>query len=384
MGSLRLEIHNDPCAIAGAWHALEGTGFGTLFQSYAWVSTWCRTAARDLGEEPVFPIWYKDDGSAAIIWPMAITTWRGSRVLTWLGQGYTNYNMGLYHSDIAGEIDAGFMRQAVAEIGARLPAVSALHLTDQPLAWNGQPNPFAKLPHQPSANVSFEMTLQEDPNALIRSALSNSTRRSLERLERRLKERGVAEFGIAEGLEQRQEVFSAFMRQRAAQFEKMNVANHFSHPAIRAFYKELFMQQSGAPFESAFLKFGGKIVATSNGMKFQDRFYHLTLSMSLEGGESLSPGRLLSREQVAHQCRQKIAVFDFGPGTGRHKEAWHPRPLAYMETYLPLRRSGAVITVLRSATARGNAMILSSPSMQRAISAMKKARRKLSLLYAGK
>lgn len=382
-GDLQLEIHSDPAAIADAWRSLEITGIGTLFQSYAWVSAWCRTAAKAYGEDPVIAVWYKTDGQAAIIWPLAASLGHASRVLTWLGQGHSGYNMGLYDRDYAGAIDASFLNKLIAGIASQLPEAVAFHLIDQPEAWNGYRNPFFLLPHQPSANVSFEMTLQEDPNQLFRTALSSDTRRRLERLERRLKEAHTVAFGLASTREERLEMLSVFLRQKSAQFEKMGGADVFSHPSIQSFYRELFTEQRGASFESAYIKTGGEIVATSNGMKFQDRFYHLTLSMSMQADENLSPGRLLSREHIAHQCRQETAIFDFGPGSGRHKQAWHPRPIAYFESNLPLRRSGTANTAFRRAKARAKYLVLSSATMQKAIGLSKTGKRKLARFFSG-
>jgi CelD/BcsL family acetyltransferase involved in cellulose biosynthesis len=384
LARLRLEILADPPAIEKEWRALEAAAFGTLFQSYAWVSAWCKTAARAHGEEPAIAVWFDEDKSVAMIWPMAVASWRGARVLTWMGQGYTNYNMGLFRHDVAEVIDAASLRKLIADLSGRLPRVSALHLIDQPVLWNGRRNPFAELPNQPSINVSFEMDLQKDPQALFRSALSSDTRRRLERLERRLKETENVEFGWASTEEQRLTLLATFLQQKAAQFAKIGVADVFSDPSIQAFYRELYLEKTGAAFESAYVRVGGEIVATSNGMKFQDRFYHLTLSMSLEADDNLSPGRLLSREHVARQCREETAVFDFGPGGGRHKSAWHPRPLAYFETYMPLRRMGAPLTLLRRTISHCRNEVLSSPRMQIAIRRMKDGNRRLRTLLEGK
>lgn len=374
---LRLQIYSDPTEIADAWQAFEKTAFATVFQSYAWVASWCHAAARATGEDPILAVWYDEDQTIALIWPMAISTRHTSRVLTWLGQGYTNYNAGLYRRDLVDDIDAVWLRQLVDDLAAALPKVPAMHLIDQPCVWNGQQNPLTRLPHQPSANVSFEMPLCANPADVYKSALSSDTRRRLERLDRRLREEHVVEFGIADAQAERLAVFSTFMSQKAAQFEQLGVANVFAATPVTNFYRELFTQRYGGAFEAGYLKVDGEIVATSNGIKFQDRFYHLTLSMAQDGDDKLSPGRLLSREHIGQQCRDGISMFDFGPGSGRHKLAWHPASLAYFETYLPLRSTATLSTALTGAVARCRAAALQSPVMQSAFRRLKESKRRL-------
>lgn len=374
---LRLQVYGDASELGNAWRAFEKNAFGTLFQSYAWVSAWCDAAAAARGETPVIAVWYEPEGSIAAIWPMAMSGPSGSRVLTWLGQGYTNYNMGLYRTDVAQRIDASALNRMIEQLSLSLPCATALQLVDQPSVWNGRPNPFAALPQQPSANVAFEMPLLTDPDELFRKALSKDTRRRLERHERRLHEMHQAEFAVAQTQDMRLETLSAFLQQRAAQFERMGVSNIFADPAIADFYRILFTQQTGAHFESAYLKIDGEIIATSNGMRFQDRFYHLTLSKTLDVLENISPGRLLSREHVARQCRDGIAMFDFGPGGGMHKSTWHPNEISYFETYLPLRRSAIPIALLRRTLAGCRYAALSSPAIQRAIKLAKSSKMEL-------
>jgi CelD/BcsL family acetyltransferase involved in cellulose biosynthesis len=308
---------------------------------------------------------------------MAISGPSGSRVLTWLAQGYTNYNMGLYRPYLAQRLDAPALNRMIEQLSQSIPSATALQLVDQPSAWNGRPNPFVLLPQQPSANVAFEMPLMRDPDELIRKTLSRDTRRRLERHERRLHEMHQAEFAVAQTRDMRLETLSAFLKQRAAQFARMGVPNIFSDPAVEDFYRILFTEETGGHFENAYLKIDGEIIATSNGMRFQDRFYHLTLSMKLDVLENLSPGRLLSREHIARQCRDGVAMFDFGPGGGMHKSTWHPNELSYFETYLPLRRSAIPLALFRRTLARCRYAVLSSPAIQRAIKRAKSSKNDL-------
>lgn len=372
LDDLKLQIYDDPSVIAGAWMTLEATALGTVFQSYGWVSSWCRTAAGPMGEEPVIACW-SDQNGPAIIWPMALTRWGGFRILTWLGQGYTNYNMGLYRDGIAGSIDAARLYMMETELARLVPRAVAFHLIDQPVVWNGFPNPHALLPHDPSANISYEMPLQVEPEALFRSALSKDTRRRLERLERRLNERAEVEYGWAQTHEQRLQNLSVFLRQKSTQFEDLGVADVFAHSAIQNFYSELYTEASGLPFESAYLKIGQEIVATSNGIQFQDRFYHLTLSMKLEHDQTHSPGRLLARHHIAHQCRTGTKNFDFGPGAGRHKLAWHPRAIAYFESYRSLGKRGMGVTILRRLIGNGRRRVWTAPWMQNELAKVRRA-----------
>src|SRR5690348_3779431 len=51
--SYKLELYRTPECIAEEWRTFERTAVGTPFQSYSWVSAWCRNVAEAAGEEPL-------------------------------------------------------------------------------------------------------------------------------------------------------------------------------------------------------------------------------------------------------------------------------------------------------------------------------------------
>jgi len=362
VASLSLSFCTDPAHITDQWLAFETSAHATLFQSYKWVSAWCRTAALAYGEHPLILTGYDAAGRLALIWPMAIVQKLGTCVLTWLGQARSNYNFGLYRRDIINQIGEAEIRAILGQIARHRPEIGAIYFLKQPFEWNGVKNPLSQLPSYPAALRAYALNLSPDFDSLYESIFGARSRSTLRRKERNLAKTGSMNIALAETETQRLELLETFLRQKAIQFQNQGESNVFADPSMQMFYRELARDTGdGAPFECAYLSLGDTIAATFNGMRFQDMFYFLTASMELGELKRWSPGFILMREHVARHCRQRTAVFDLGPGEGNHKAAWHGHEVPLFETHLSLSPRGWATTVLSQTKAQSKLAIKHNP-----------------------
>jgi len=362
VAGLSLSFCTDPAHIADQWLAFESEAHATLFQSYKWVSAWCRTSAMACGEQPLIVTGHDANGRLALIWPMAIVQRLGTCVLTWLGQDCSSYNFGLYRRDTIDQIGEAEIRAIFSQITRHRPEIGAIQFLNQPFEWNGVINPLARLPSYPAASRAYALNLRPDFDSLYASIFSARNRSTLRRKERNLVKTGDRKIALAETEAQRLELLETFLRQKAVQFQNQGKSNIFADPRMQMFYRELARDSGdGAPFEYAYLSVGDTVAATFNGMRFQDRFYFLTTSMDLGELKRWSPGIILMREHVAHHCRQGTAVFDLGPGQGDHKDAWHGYEVPLFETHLSLSARGWATTVLSRTKSQSKLAIKRSP-----------------------
>ena len=357
-----LSFCSDPAQISDQWLSFEKSADPTVFQSYKWALTWCRTSAAAFGERPLIVTGYDAAGRLALIWPMAIVQKFGACVLSWLCQDRSNYNFGLYRRDIIDQIGESEIRAILTQIARHRPEISAINFLKQPFEWNGVKNPLAQLPLFPSTVRAYALNLSPDFDSLYASTFGGRSRSSLRRKERNLAKIGDLKIALAETEAQRLELFETFLRQKAVQLQNRGMLNLFADPRMQMFYRELARDaEGGAPFEYAYLSVGDRVAATFNGMQFRNRFYFLTASMDLGEVRRWSPGFILMRERVAHHCRQRTAIFDLGPGEGDHKAAWDGYEVPLFDTYLSLSPRGWASTVLSQTKARSKWTIRRSP-----------------------
>ncbi len=275
------------------------------------------------GEQPLILTGHDADGRLALIWPMAIIRSSGTCVLTWLGQRFSNYNCGLYRRDIVDQIGRPEILAILGQITRSWPEIDAIRFLNQPYEWNGIINPLAWLPSISAPHRYYALDLSPDFDSLYASKFSSRSRSKLRRYERRLAEKGHLKIAIAEKEVQRLDLFETFLRQKSVQLTDKGEPNAFADMRTQIFYRELMRDLGdGPPLEFSYIGIDESVLATFNGMQFQNRFYFLNTSMGLGELQRWSPGFFLLRENVANHCRRRTPVFDFCPGEYRCKTDW--------------------------------------------------------------
>jgi CelD/BcsL family acetyltransferase involved in cellulose biosynthesis len=90
----------------------------------------------------------------------------------------------------------------------------------------------------------------------------------------------------------------------------------------------------------------------------------IVLCSLTEGDEQRqSPGALLIRHQIKEACAQGLALYDFGAGSGAHKEQWSDRVEPLFDSFIALGPLGLVVTLPSAALAHLKRTIKSNPRL---------------------
>ncbi len=104
-----------------------------------------------------------------------------------------------------------------------------------PLAWEGQPNPLALLPHRPSPSFGYHLALGPDADAVLERVVSASSRRKMRKKERNLAEIAPVSFSVARDPAEIARFTDTFLSYKAQRFAELGIANVFGVPGMREF-----------------------------------------------------------------------------------------------------------------------------------------------------
>jgi CelD/BcsL family acetyltransferase involved in cellulose biosynthesis len=362
LGTISLRITGDLISLKGVWEAMQRVAPCTATQTYDWARAWRKHVIEPAGREAVIVLGYGPDGTPLFLWPFERGTRFGLPVLKWLGQDHANYNMGLFVPDAARALDATDMSRLVREAGRQARAAVA-SLDAQPFAWDGVPNPFAKLSYQRAPNSGYAVKLGNFAT-LYESRFSRRSRGTLDRKERKLLDLGRLDYGWAETPEATIELLETFFAQKARQFAAMGVKNVFDAPA-RAFYRDVALLQGDNPsrLRLGYAALDGKVLATFSGTVCHDRMAVALSSLAEGDTQRQSPGALLLRHQIKEAAEVGLAYFDLGVGQARHKDEWCNTVYPLFDSFIAFKPQGLLATVPLGAAAQLKRAIKSNPRL---------------------
>ena len=273
------------------------------------------------------------------------------RVLKWLSQDDANYNLGLFAPGIAAALSGEDISRLLWLVARRSGAVAAV-LEAQPVTFDGIANPFAKLPHQPAPSSGYAVRLG-DFTALYEQRFSKRSRNTINRKERRLAEAGRLAYGWAEARDERLRLIDTFFAQKARQFAAQGVKDIFDAHA-RAFYRELALLEGDNPsrLRLGYVTLDDKVLAIFGGTLGHNRLLIVLCSLIEGDHQRQSPGALLIRHQVEEACAQGLALYDFGAGSGAHKEQWSDVTEALFDSFIAFKPHALSLTLPLAARSR--------------------------------
>lgn len=358
--SFSLEYFDTPEPLEREWRDFQEHAVCTIYQTYEWVTNWCRHAASDHGERPLFVVGRDGHGRLAFIWPLAVSRSFGLGALGWLGQSYAGYNMGLYATDIVERITGCQLRCCLDEIVRNYREICVANFYHQPSEWLGVANPFSRIPWLPTDENAYILELHSDFENLFESKFRSKTRQTLRRQEKKLRSCGEVEIARGESREVRLGLLCKFLDQKADQLSKIGVYDVYSNPGLSRFLRQVVGNEpKNIAVDFFHLDVDGETVAIIGGAYFRGMFYYLFVSKSLDPSECArwSPGTVLLRQVIGRCCANGVTHFDFGSGPSPAKRAWHPQEIQLFNNYFALRAIGAPQAVLRRAALRGKRVL---------------------------
>lgn len=360
-----LSVVEDIAALADEWRALEDHALVTPYQAFGWVRPFTDTvgaAERMAFRHAVL----RDAGGAALaILPLVITRRSGIRFAEFIGGKHANYHMGLYDPAFAAGLDAAGARLMLAEIGAAIGGLDAFIFVNQPTQWQGVPNPLAQLAGGPSPSGAYKLALVPgDGEGSLRRSMSSHAHKKLKNKRNRFVTYGPSEMVRARTPTEIARVIDAFLRQKAARFAMMGIADPFAPPAVRRFLERGAQADGDRPpvLELYSLDVAGQSVATYVGAVQAGRFSGMATSFAMDSEVAkTSPGEILLVDLIRLKSREGITVFDLGVGEARYKTTICDERDDLVDSFLPLTTKGHAFALFSRAKREAKRRIKASP-----------------------
>lgn len=322
---LLISVHEDIEPLKAVWQALERSGDGTPFQSYAWLSAWQRHIGTKRGVRPAIVVGWDSEGGALFILPLGIETGLVCHKLSWLGGDLCDYQGPLLSRDFARHVPAAQFPGLWADIRGILPTHHIVQLSRMPERIGGQANPFMALggmrPHSSFAHMT---KLKDDWTSYYSEKRSSGSKKRDKQKRRKTEELGAVAFVTPQTDEERLRSLDVLMAQKSATFARMGVANLFDRPGYRDFYRDLATDPEARDLvHVGHLAVGDTVAAANFGLSFGGRYSYILASYDESAEASrFGPGMIQLMELMAHATETGHTEFDFTIGDEAYKEQW--------------------------------------------------------------
>ncbi|HLH92144.1 MAG TPA: GNAT family N-acetyltransferase [Xanthobacteraceae bacterium] len=320
-----IDIFDDIAAAAPDWDHLADGAVATPFARRDWIDLWQRHVGARSGARPMIAVARDARGDPLFLLPLARRERRLFTVAQYFGGRHSQLNMGLWRPDVATAITAADLNGAFATI-ARRGGVDVFLLLNQPMTWDGRPNPLAQLAHQPSPDnvFSVEFAGMRGEEA-VKLRLSSALRGILKGKEKKLAKLAGYHYFRAVTADEAERLLAAFLVQKAAHLKAHGVRNAFAAPGIEDFLRAacvapLAGREPGKPaIELHAIEGDGEVLAVMGGVASPQRFSCMFNSYTLGEHARWSPGMILIQHMLRHCADRGIASYDLGAGFAQYK-----------------------------------------------------------------
>ncbi|TAJ30163.1 GNAT family N-acetyltransferase [Bosea sp. (in: a-proteobacteria)] len=357
-----ISVETDIVALEAAWRDLEMRALVTPYQSYGWVRAYAETIGAAEGMIFRYVLLRDEAGALCALLPLVVTRRSGARFAEFIGGKHANYHMGLYAPELAARFDAELAGAMLAEVGAAIGGLDALVFVNQPVAWQGQPNPPALIASGPSPSRAYKLALiPGDGDATFKRSMSSHSRKKLKNKHSRFADFGPSTVRRALKPAEIEQVVDAFLAQKAERFRLMGIPDPFAPPAIRRFLIEGALGEQPA-LEIYSLDLAGRCVSTYIGAVQGGRFSGMATAFDMASETvKTSPGELLLAELIRLKCDEGFTSFDLGVGEARYKTSFCDDHDDLVDSFLPLTAKGRIFVALARARRDIKRRIKASP-----------------------
>ncbi|MFL4970288.1 MAG: GNAT family N-acetyltransferase [Xanthobacteraceae bacterium] len=373
---ITLSLARDIDALEGEWRAFEKVADCTVFQSFDWLSRWCRHVGAAQGARAAVVVGRGAKNELAFLLPLAVT---GSLVrrLTFLGDGLCDYNAPLLAPEFSARLDAAAARFLWREICALLQRDPHLHydlveLTKMPEDVGAQANPLLHLPVSLNASGAHLTQLHGTWDAFYVAKRSSSTRRRDRTKLKRLSEHGEVRCVTPSTGDEIRQTLETLVAQKSKQFGRMGVKNLFARPGHGDFFLALATDPRARPLvHVSRLDVGQTAAAVNLGLTFRGTYYHVLASYDDGEVARFGPGAAHLRELLQHAIANGLQRFDFTIGDERYKLEWSDTSIKLYDHVAAATLRGWPVVMLSAAFRRLKRLIKQNPVLWRGFSGVR-------------
>ncbi len=359
-----VELVGDLHEAETVWRGLEQSNqFSTPYQRFDFLSAWQRQVGERQGVRPFIVIAYDKDRQPLLLLPLGVKRESGVRVARFLGGKHATFNMALWRKDFASTATQADLDALMSGIRARAQA-DVLALTQQPRRWTDLQNPFALLPHQPSANDCPLLTMA--PGAPPASRVSNSFRRRLKGKERKLQTLPGYGYRLATSDAEIKRLLDWFFTIKPQRMAAQKLPNVFADPGIEDFIRDACATKlagGGHAIEIHALECDEEVIAIFAGVADASRFSMMFNTYTLSGNAKYSPGLILMRDIIDHYAERGTVSLDLGIGSDDYKRLFCKDDEPIFDSFVPLSIRGRVAAAALSSLMRAKRLVKQTPAL---------------------
>jgi CelD/BcsL family acetyltransferase involved in cellulose biosynthesis len=339
------------------WRALEQAGqFSTPYQRFDLLSPWQRLVGAREGSSAFIVIARDVERQPLLLLPLASRKAHGVNVASFMGGQHSTFNMGLWAADFAAQADAADLDALLSLLRERA-VVDALALTQQPLRWHDQQNPFALLPRQPSVNGCplLVMTPGGPPTARI----SNSFRKRLKSKESKLRALAGYRYHLASTDQDITRLLDWFFRIKPARMAEQRLPNVFADPGVEDFIRSACLAQrgDGRVIDIHALECDDEVIAIYAGVGDGHRFSMMFNTYTMSENSRFSPGLILMRNIIDRYGELGYRALDLGIGSDGYKLMFCKSDEPIFDSFVPLAARGRVAAMAMSSLNHGKRLV---------------------------
>lgn len=363
-GLTRIEVLQDLAAVEPVWRTLQREGVTTPYQHFDFLAAWQQHVGPHARATPCIVTGFDATSRPLFLLPLGLRRAGPLHVAEFLGGTHSNFNFGLWRSEVARGFSAADLRATFAAI--RGHGVDLLRLLRQPVAWEGVPNPLAQMRHQCSVDDCRRLTLSGSGEELLNSCLSSAMRGRLRTKERKLQKLAGYRYFRTSTPAEVERLLAFFFPAKAAHMAAQGLHNVFAAPGVEAFIWQACRDGLAGEMplvEIHALEGDGQILAFFGAITDGRRLSLMFNTYALNEHAKHSPGLILLMQVVANCADRGFTTFDLGVGEASYKTFFCKEPEPLFDSILPLSAAGlAAAPVLRLAFA-AKRRIKSTPAL---------------------
>jgi CelD/BcsL family acetyltransferase involved in cellulose biosynthesis len=358
-----VELLSDISEAETVWRGLEQSNqLSTPYQRFDFLAAWQRQVGTREGIRPFIVIAYDKDRQPLLLLPLGVTRESGARVARFLGGKHATFNMPLWDKDFAGAATKADLDALISMIRVHAQA-DVLALTQQPRRWVDLPNPFALLPHQPSANDCPLLIMA--PGAPPASRVSNSFRRRLKGKERKLQTLPGYGYRLATTDADITRLLDWFFTIKPQRMAAQQLPNVFADPGTEDFIRDACMTRlaCGHAIDIHALECDEEVIAIFAGVADANRFSMMFNTYTLSGNSKYSPGLILMRDIIDHYAERGTVSLDLGIGSDDYKRLFCKDDEPIFDSFVPLSLRGRVVAAALSSLMHAKRLVKQTPAL---------------------
>ena len=358
-----IEVITELDAAERVWRAFEaGVPFATPYQRFDFLNPWqCRVGQTE-NAQPFIVIACDGERRPLMLLPLTLRRQFGVSIAAFMGGKHSTFNMPLWDAGFAREATASDITMLIAGFRERCEA-DLLVLTQQPLRWQEQANPFALLPRQPSVNACPVLPMA--PGAQL---LSNSFRRRLRGKERKLQALPGYRYFVASDDGEISGLLDWFFRVKPLRMAEQKLPNVFAEAGVEEFIRDACMTRlpgGNRAIDIHALACDEEVIALFAGVADGHRYSMMFNTYTLSEHARFSPGLILMRNIIDHYAGRGYRALDLGIGSDDYKRLFCKDDEAIFDSFVPLSARGAVAAAAMSTVARAKHRIKQSTTLFR-------------------